>query len=59
MGRVYSLCAIHAYADNHRAESLHLAQLAAPNLPARQAVVLLLRCLLGQGAVGWLKKLRG
>ena len=58
-GRVYSLCAIHAYADNHRAESLRFARLAAPNLPARQAAVLLLRCLVGQGAVGWLKKLRG
>ena len=58
-GHVYYLCAIHAYADNHRAESLRFAQLAAPRLPARQAAVLLLRCLVGQGAVAWLKGLRG
>lgn len=59
MGSVYFLCAIHAYADDHRAESLRFVRLAAPHLPARQAVVLLLRCLVGQGAVAWLKKLRG
>ena len=58
-GRVYYLCAIHAYADNHRSESLRFARLAASHLPARQAAVLLLRCLVGQGAVAWLKKLRG
>ncbi len=58
-GRVYYLCAIHAYADNHRAESLRFARLAAPNLPTRQAAVLLVRCLVGQGAVAWLKKLQG
>ena len=58
-GRVYYLCAIHAYADNHRSESLRFARLAVPHLPARQAAVLLLRCLVGQGAVAWLKKLRG
>ena len=58
-GRVYHLCAIHAYADNHRAESLRFARLASPHLPARQAAVLLARCLVGQGAVALLKKLRG
>ena len=59
MGRVYYLCAIHAYADDHRADSLRFARLAAPHLRARQAAVLLGRCVAGQGAVGWLKKLRG
>ena len=58
-GRVYYLCAIHSYADNHRLESLRFVRMAAPHLPARQAAVLLLRCLVGQGAVAWLKKLRG
>lgn len=59
IGRVYYLCAIHAYADNHRMESLRFARLAAPHLPGPQAAVLLGRCLVGQGVVGWLKKIRG
>lgn len=54
-GRVYYLCAIHAYADEHRAEALRFARRAAPYLPARQAAVLLLRCIVGVGAVQWLK----
>ncbi|MBJ6108281.1 glycosyltransferase family 2 protein [Hymenobacter sp. BT523] len=57
-GRVYYLCAIHSYADEHRAEAFAFARRAAPFLPAKQAIVLLVRCLVGQGAVGWLKKLR-
>ncbi|SHL54229.1 glycosyltransferase family 2 protein [Hymenobacter psychrotolerans] len=57
-GRVYYLCAIHAYADNHRREALQFAQQAAPHLPAKQAAVLLVRCLIGLRAVEWLKKLR-
>lgn len=57
-GRVYYLCAIHVYADNHRAESFRFARLAAPQLPAQQAALLLLRCLVGRGTVNWLKKLR-
>jgi glycosyltransferase involved in cell wall biosynthesis len=57
-GRVYYLCAIHAYADEHRAEAFAFARRAAPFLPAKQALILLVRCLVGQGAVGWLKKLR-
>ncbi|GAA4029464.1 hypothetical protein GCM10022409_12100 [Hymenobacter glaciei] len=57
-GRVYYLCAIHAYADGYRAESLRFARLAAPHLPAAQAAVLLARCVVGPGVVGWLKKQR-
>ena len=57
-GRVYYLCAIHAYADGHRAESLRFARLAAPHLPLAQAAVLLARCVVGPGVVGWLKKRR-
>ena len=57
-GRVYYLCAIHAYADGHRAESLRFARLAAPHLPLAQAAVLLARCVAGPGVVGWLKKRR-
>ncbi|GAA3992767.1 glycosyltransferase family A protein [Hymenobacter antarcticus] len=57
-GRVYYLCAIHAYADGHRAESLRSARLAAPHLPLAQAAVLLARCVVGPGVVSWLKKQR-
>lgn len=58
IGRVYYLCAIHAYADNQRATAWHFARRAAPYLSLKQAVVLLARTLAGQQAVGWLKKIR-
>ena len=57
-GRVYYLCAIHAYADGHRGQALGFARQAAPFLPKSQAAILLVRCVLGEHAVGWLKKLR-
>ncbi|MGY2133403.1 glycosyltransferase family 2 protein [Hymenobacter sp. HD11105] len=57
-GRVDYLCAIHAYADNHRVKALSYARKAAPNLPSRQALILLVRCLVGLRAVEWVKKLR-
>ncbi|ALW87098.1 hypothetical protein AUC43_19680 [Hymenobacter sedentarius] len=57
-GRVYYLCAIHAYAAGHRAESLRYASHAVPHLPPRQAAVLLVRCAVGPAAVGWLKMQR-
>jgi GalNAc5-diNAcBac-PP-undecaprenol beta-1,3-glucosyltransferase len=57
-GRVYYLCAIHAYTDDHRVEALRYARKAAPNLPSRQGLILLVRCLVGLRAVEWVKKLR-
>ena len=57
-GRVYYLCAIHAYADGHRGQALGFVRQAAPLLPKSQAAILLVRCVLGEQAVGWLKKLR-
>ncbi len=57
-GRVYYLCAIHAYADDHRAEAWRYARRAVPHLPAATAAVLLARCLVGPNVVGWLKRLR-
>ncbi len=57
-GRVYYLCAIHAYADGHRGQAVGFARQAAPFLPKSQAAILLVRCVLGEQAVGWLKKLR-
>ncbi|TLM93265.1 glycosyltransferase family 2 protein [Hymenobacter jeollabukensis] len=58
-GRVYYLCAIHAYADDHRAEAVRYAQLARPHLPTAQGLILLVRCLLGVQFVDRLKKIRG
>lgn len=58
VGRVYYLCAIHAYTDDNRRVALRFARQAAPYLTPTQAAVLLLRCAVGQRAVGWLKKAR-
>ena len=58
-GRVFYLCAIHAYADGHRADALRFARQAAPHLPKSQAAMLLVRCVIGSEVVGWLKKVRG
>ncbi|MBD2715719.1 glycosyltransferase family 2 protein [Microvirga sp. STR05] len=57
-GRVYYLCAIHAYADKHRSQALQFARRAAPHLPGKQAAVLLVRCLIGLQVVEWIKKIR-
>ncbi|WP_165903662.1 glycosyltransferase family 2 protein [Hymenobacter gummosus] len=59
LGRVYYLCAIHAYADGHRAQALHFARRAAPGLGRAQAAILYVRCLLGPGIIGLLKGGRG
>lgn len=56
LGRVYYLCAIHAYADEHRSQALAYARRAAPGLGLRAAALLLVRCLLGPSLVGLLKK---
>lgn len=55
-GRVYYLCAIHAYADGHTVEALRFARRAAPHLPSRQAILLLVRCLVGVRVVSLIKK---
>ena len=57
-GRVYYLCAIHAYADHHRGQAWGYARKAAPFLPLKTAVLLLARCLVGEDVVQSLKKLR-
>lgn len=54
LGRVYYLCAIHAYADSNRGQALRYARLAAPGLDARIVAVLLLRILLGHKVIGLL-----
>ena len=55
LGRVYYLCAIHAYADGHRRQALRYTRQAAPGLSVKTALLLLVRSLLGPQIVGWLK----
>ncbi|TVT38271.1 glycosyltransferase family 2 protein [Hymenobacter setariae] len=55
LGRVYYLCAIHAYADGHRKQALGFARQAAAGLSRKTAVILFARILLGPQLVGWLK----
>jgi glycosyltransferase involved in cell wall biosynthesis len=54
-GRVYYLCAIHTYADEHRSRSLYYARRAAPYISLKESVVLFLRCVLGVKAVSSFK----
>jgi glycosyltransferase involved in cell wall biosynthesis len=56
LGRVYYLCAIHAYADGHRTQALAYARRAVPGLSMQTAALLLVRCLLGPRLIGLLKK---
>ena len=55
LGRVYYLCAIHAYADGHRRQALRFARRAAPGLGRKTAALLVARVLLGPQLVGLLK----
>jgi GalNAc5-diNAcBac-PP-undecaprenol beta-1,3-glucosyltransferase len=56
LGRVYYLCAIHAYADGHRAQAVAFARRAAPGLSRKTAALLILRSLLGVEFVRLFKK---
>ena len=56
LGRVYYLCAIHAYADGHRGQAWRFARRAAPGLPLATRAVLYLRSLLGVRVVALLKR---
>ena len=55
LGRVYYLCAIHAYADGHRGQALTFARRAAPGLDTKTRWILYLRSLLGVRLIGLLK----
>ncbi|QDA59340.1 glycosyltransferase family 2 protein [Hymenobacter jejuensis] len=57
LGHIRYLCAIHAYADGRRSESLRFAFQAASGLSKTKAAILLLRCLVGPGVIGQVKKL--
>lgn len=56
LGRVYYLCAIHAYADGHRAQAMRYTRRAAPGLSLKTTALLGVRSLLGPRIVGLLKK---
>ncbi|UOQ67221.1 glycosyltransferase family 2 protein [Hymenobacter volaticus] len=55
-GRVYYLCAIHAYADGHRIEALRFARQALPSLSWPQKAMLIIRCVLGPQLISLLKQ---
>jgi GalNAc5-diNAcBac-PP-undecaprenol beta-1,3-glucosyltransferase len=55
LGRVYYLCAIHAYADGHRQRALHYTKRAAPGLGYKTVALLVARVLIGQRLVSLLK----
>lgn len=55
LGRVYYLCAIHAYADGHRGQALRFVHSALPGLTISQVTVLLMRIALGPNLIARLK----
>jgi glycosyltransferase involved in cell wall biosynthesis len=55
LGRVYYLCAIHAYADGYRGQAFRFARRAIPGLSPKTVVLLLARIALGPQVVGLLK----
>ena len=55
LGRVYYLCAIHAYADGHRRQAWQFAGRAGAGLPSATRAQLYARIVLGPRVVGWLK----
>ena len=55
LGRVYYLCAIHAYADGHRTQAWSFAWRAALGLSAKATILLLTRILMGPRLVSLLK----
>ena len=56
LGRVYYLCAIHAHIDGFSGQARAYARRAAPGLPPRQALSLLLRCYSSPRVIQWLKR---
>jgi glycosyltransferase involved in cell wall biosynthesis len=57
LGRVYYLCAIHAYADGHRLQALSYAHRAAPGLSLKMNSILLVRSVLGVKLISLIKKI--
>ena len=55
LGRLYYLCAIHAYADGHRSQALRFVRQAAPSLSLKTVIMLYARIALGPRLVNILK----
>lgn len=55
LGRVYYLCAIHAYADGHRGQAVQFARRAAPGLSTLTVATLLIRIMLGPQIIAKIK----
>jgi len=55
LGRVYYLCAIHAYADGYRGQALRFARSAIPGLTISQVILLVIRIVLGPKLIALLK----
>ncbi|WP_375437090.1 glycosyltransferase family 2 protein [uncultured Hymenobacter sp.] len=58
-GHIHYLCAIHAYADNHRRQAIGFLRQAWPLLPLQKALPLTLRILAGPRLIGLVKGVRG
>jgi GalNAc5-diNAcBac-PP-undecaprenol beta-1,3-glucosyltransferase len=56
LGRVYYLCAIHAYADGHRRQAIDYARRAARGLSLKDGAILFLRSLVGVELVSFIRK---
>ncbi|MDF7810199.1 glycosyltransferase family A protein [Hymenobacter sp. YC55] len=54
-GHIFYLCAIHAYADNHRQQAVGFLRQAWPHLPLRKALLLAVRIVAGPQLIGLLK----
>ena len=57
-GHIHYLCAIHAYADNHRLQAVKYLRQAWPQLPLRKALLLAARILAGPRLIGLIKGAR-
>ena len=55
LGRLYYLCAIHAYADGNRRQAINYARIAAPGLSLKTTLILFIRCIAGVRVVNTIK----
>ena len=55
LGRLYYLCAIHAYADGNRRQAINYARIAAPGLSPKTTLTLFIRCIAGVRLVNTIK----
>ena len=55
LGRLYYLCAIHAHIDGYQQQAIDYSSRAIPQLPFREGMSLLLRCLTPPRLIQWIK----